>query len=103
MRQELRLGNVGIRFARPLQRGTLVRRISRFMAEVKLDGEAVLAFVANSGRLTGLMLPGTPVLVAAVGGKSQDSRWTRECPAKQSSERLSAVTISQSSASASAI
>jgi sugar fermentation stimulation protein A len=43
--------------------GVLVRRENRFVAEVVLAGTAVLAHVANTGRLAELLYPGNRVLV----------------------------------------
>jgi sugar fermentation stimulation protein A len=51
-----------MRFARPLVRGTLVRRYKRFLADVMLeDGTAVTAHCANPGAMLGLNSPGTTV------------------------------------------
>lgn len=51
-----------MRFARPLVRGTLVRRYKRFLADVMLeDGTAVTAHCANPGAMLGLVAAGTTV------------------------------------------
>ena len=55
----------------PLTEGVLLRRWQRFLAEVRLpSGATVVAHVPNSGRLTGVAIPGNRCLLApAFGGK----------------------------------
>lgn len=58
-----------VRFEAPLARGELVRRYQRFLAEVRLDtGERVVAHVPNSGRLTGVFVPGRRGWVSPTDG-----------------------------------
>jgi len=51
----------------PLFWGVLLRRWQRFLAEVRLEsGEVVVAHVPNSGRLTGVAVPGHRCLLARI-------------------------------------
>jgi sugar fermentation stimulation protein A len=51
----------------PLFWGVLLRRWQRFLAEVRLEsGEVVVAHVPNSGRLTGVAVPGNRCLLARI-------------------------------------
>ncbi len=47
-----------------LREATLVQRPNRFAALMTLDGEEVLTHVANSGRLSELLTPQNPMLLA---------------------------------------
>lgn len=43
--------------------GIFLRRLNRFLAEVELDGRTELCHVKNTGRLNGLLVPGTEAYV----------------------------------------
>ncbi len=47
-----------------LRTAKFVRRLNRFAALMTLDGEEVLTHIANSGRLTELLTPQNPMLLA---------------------------------------
>ncbi|PSP00260.1 MAG: DNA/RNA nuclease SfsA [Cyanobacteria bacterium QS_7_48_42] len=49
----------------PLQAGTLLRRYKRFLAEIELaSGEIITAHCPNTGPMTGICTPGSPVQVS---------------------------------------
>ena len=58
-------------FASPLQRGRLIQRYKRFLADIVLDdGAEVTAHCPNPGAMLGLNTPGLPVWVS----KSPDAK-----------------------------
>lgn len=58
-----------MRFARPLVRGTLIRRYNRFLADVTLEGgETVTAHCPNPGSMMGLNAPGLAVWLEPTPG-----------------------------------
>jgi sugar fermentation stimulation protein A len=62
-----------MRFPTPLQRGRLIRRYKRFLADVALDkGETITAVCPNTGSMLGLTEPGSAVWL------SQSDRLTRK-------------------------
>ena len=50
----------------PLEDGTFVRRLNRFVALVEVAGRQVMAHVANSGRMQELLQPGNPCSLVRV-------------------------------------
>jgi sugar fermentation stimulation protein A len=54
----------------PVTEGVLLRRFQRFLAEVRVSsGAKVLAHVPNSGRLTGVAVPGNRCFLTKAAGK----------------------------------
>ena len=51
-----------MKFSTPLQRGTLIKRYKRFLADVRLDdGSEITAACPNTGTMMGLSAPGCTV------------------------------------------
>ncbi len=53
-----------MKFPAPIQKGVLVRRYKRFLADIELDGEIVTAHCANPGAMTGVKQEGATVWVS---------------------------------------
>ena len=69
----------GMRFPDPLERGTLVRRYKRFLADVRLeDGREITAHVANPGGMIGLADPGIEVWLSPARNPARKLRWSWE-------------------------
>lgn len=68
-----------MKFPTPLQRGTLVQRYKRFLADVTLDsGETVTASCPNTGSMMGLTKPGLGVWVSQNDSPTRKYRHTLE-------------------------
>jgi sugar fermentation stimulation protein A len=66
-----------VRFDPPLTRGTFLRRYKRFFVDVEVPGlGTVVAHCPNTGRLTGLLREGAPVLIKAVDKPDRKLKWT---------------------------
>lgn len=55
---------VSISLPKELRKAVFVRRHNRFVGEVEIEGERVLAHVPSSGRMAELLYPGAPVYTA---------------------------------------
>lgn len=63
----------------PLISGTLIKRYKRFFAEILLDsGETIVAHCPNTGPMTGVYLPGCPVLVSRSDNPTRKLPYTWE-------------------------
>jgi sugar fermentation stimulation protein A len=68
-----------MRFHAPLQRGRLVQRYKRFLADVALDGGAtVTAHCANSGAMAGLKAPDSVVWLSPASNPDRKRKYTWE-------------------------
>ncbi|MEL6375363.1 MAG: DNA/RNA nuclease SfsA [Pseudomonadota bacterium] len=68
-----------MRFATPLQRGTLLKRYKRFLADITLDtGETITASCPNTGSMKGLSDPGLGVWVSQSDSPTRKYRHTLE-------------------------
>jgi sugar fermentation stimulation protein A len=59
----------------PQQKGHLIARPNRFLAQVDLNGEEILAHVADPGRLTELLFPGNEVYVSAAANPARKTAY----------------------------
>ena len=56
-----------MRFKSELVEARFIRRLNRFAALVRMDGQEVMVHVANTGRMSELLVPGRPVLLRPAG------------------------------------
>ena len=67
-----------IRFE-PLHEGVLIKRYKRFLADVKLSsGEVITAHCANTGPMTGVLIPGQRVRLRHAPSPKRKLAWTWE-------------------------
>ena len=63
----------------PLEEGVLIKRYKRFLADVELSsGEVVTAHCANTGPMTGVLIPGQRVRLRHAPSPKRKLAWTWE-------------------------
>src|SRR3989338_231951 len=66
-------------FETPLQKGYLLKRYKRFLADIELEnGELITAHCPNSGAMQGLTDPGTPVWISTSKSPTRKLPYTWE-------------------------
>ena len=67
-----------MKFSEPLIKGKLIRRYKRFLSDIELNGETVVAHCANPGAMTGLNSPGSEVWLSANRNPKAKLNWRWE-------------------------
>ncbi len=63
----------------PLESGVLLKRYKRFLADIQLtSGEVITAHCPNTGPMTGVCIPGNPVMVSYSPSKTRKYPYTWE-------------------------
>lgn len=65
-------------FQTPLIKGTLIKRYKRFLAEIQLENEKVIAFCPNTGSMMGVSTPGSPVYLSISDNTARKLKYTME-------------------------
>jgi len=64
-----------MKYPAPIQKGKLIKRYKRFLADIELDGEIITAHCANSGSMMGVKDEGAPVWVSAATNPNRKLKW----------------------------
>jgi sugar fermentation stimulation protein A len=67
-----------VKFSAPLLQGEFLKRYKRFFADVKINGEIVVAHVPNTGSLKSVNHPGQPCLVSPSDNPERKLKFTLE-------------------------
>ena len=67
-----------MKFTKPILEGKFLKRYKRFFADVELNGETVVAHVANSGSMRGCNMPDMPCLVSHDDNPERKLKYTLE-------------------------
>lgn len=64
-----------MKFPAPIQKGVLVDRYKRFLADIDLNGQTITAHCANPGSMMGLKVSGATVWVTPALNKTRKLKW----------------------------
>lgn len=64
-----------MKFPAPIQKGKLIKRYKRFLADIDLDGEIITAHCANSGSMMGVKDEGSIVWVSPATNPNRKLKW----------------------------
>jgi sugar fermentation stimulation protein A len=67
-----------MKFTKPIVEGIFLKRYKRFFADVRLNGEVVVAHVANSGSMRGCNIPDMPCLLSIDDNPARKLKYTLE-------------------------
>lgn len=62
-------------FPAPIQKGRLIKRYKRFLADIELNGEIITAHCANSGSMMGVKDEGSTVWVSPATNPNRKLKW----------------------------
>ncbi len=62
-------------FPAPIQKGKLIKRYKRFLADIELDGKVITAHCANSGSMMGVKDEGSTVWVSPAINPNRKLKW----------------------------
>jgi len=64
-----------MKFPAPIQKGKLIKRYKRFLADIELDGNVITAHCANPGSMMGVKEEGADVWVSAAQNPNRKLKW----------------------------
>lgn len=67
-----------MQYSKPILEGVFLKRYKRFFADIELNGETVVAHVANSGSMRGCNTPNVPCLVSFDDNPNRKLKYTLE-------------------------
>lgn len=64
-----------MKYPAPIQKGKLIKRYKRFLADIELDGRIITAHCANTGTMMGVKDEGSIVWVTAAQNENRKLKW----------------------------